>query len=203
MVADGKFRKGAGINDGLAKLSCDGWVLHLDADIWLPPLTRILLQTANLDKKMVYGIDRFNVHGFEQWQRFLERPRLQQENGAYIHAGRSGLEMGTRVMQHHMSGYVPIGFFQLWHPQTSQIKQYPEGHTTAGREDILFSNKWDRGARGFIPEIISYHLESDDSHFGINWGGRKTSPFRMLHRKTLKEHLAAWFVWCQPWGKDR
>src|SRR5579859_7461706 len=38
----GKFCKGAGINEGLGKLDSDGWVVHLDADIWLPPLARIM-----------------------------------------------------------------------------------------------------------------------------------------------------------------
>src|SRR5271170_2345937 len=31
----GKFCKGAGVNVGLARLACDGWGLHLDADIYL------------------------------------------------------------------------------------------------------------------------------------------------------------------------
>ncbi len=44
-----QFCKGAGINEGLSRLDRDAWVVHLDADIWLPPQTRLLLQNANLD----------------------------------------------------------------------------------------------------------------------------------------------------------
>ena len=54
----GVFNKGKGINEGLAILAKGGWVVHLDADMWLPPQTRLLLQQAKLDKSMVYGIDR-------------------------------------------------------------------------------------------------------------------------------------------------
>src|SRR5579859_5826178 len=49
------FVKGAGINAGLAQLDRDGWVVHLDADIVLPPRTRDLLQRADLRPDHVYG----------------------------------------------------------------------------------------------------------------------------------------------------
>jgi gluconate kinase len=42
----GHFCKADGINEGLARLSMEDWVVHLDADIWLPPLTRQVLQQA-------------------------------------------------------------------------------------------------------------------------------------------------------------
>ena len=181
-TAEGKFCKGAGINDGLARLAKGGWVLHLDADIWLPPQTRRLLERACLDKRMLYGIDRFGVVGYKQWQKFLDAPRLQHECDSYIHVRNSGFPIGTRVMQNHMSGYVPIGFFQLWHPQCSSVMKYPEGHTDAGREDLLFAKQWTRAQRGFIPEIIGYHLESEDAGFGTNWSGRKTKRFELDDR---------------------
>ena len=59
-----QFCKGAGINEGLSRLDQDAWVVHLDADIWLPPQTRLLLENANLDPCMIYGIDRFCVKGY-------------------------------------------------------------------------------------------------------------------------------------------
>lgn len=179
---EGKFCKGAGINEGLARLDKKGWVVHMDADIWLPPQFRLLLAQANLAKYMIYGIDRFNVSGAVQWAKFLETPRLQHECGAYIHLHTSGFPIGTRVMQSHMGGYMPIGFFQLWNPKESGVDRYPEGHTNAGREDLMFGNKWPRRQRGFIPEIIAYHLESDAMEMGANWSGRITKEFTFCPR---------------------
>ena len=72
---------------------------------------------------------------------------------------------------------MPIGFFQLWNPFGSGVDRYPEGHTDAGREDTLFAGLWPRSKRAMIPEIVGYHLESDDATNAANWGGRKTSAF--------------------------
>ncbi len=171
----GKFCKGAGINIGLNALQKNGWVLHLDADIYLPPQTRIILQRANLDKSLVYGIDRFIVRGTKAWDKFREVPQLQHEDETWIHLG--AFPLGTRVMHYGAGGYVPIGFFQLWHPETSKVFVYPEGHSTAAREDTLFLSAWPRAKRGFIPEIIGYHLETEDAVKASNWSGRKTAPF--------------------------
>jgi hypothetical protein len=170
-----KFCKGCGINVGLAHLGKRDWVVHMDADIWLPPQTRDLLQRADLAKHMIYGIDRFIVKGYRQWDEFMEMPKLQHEAGAYIHV--NAFPLGTRVMQDHAAGWTPLGFFQMWHPQTSGISKYPEQHTDAGKTDLLFAMKWPRQQRSMIPEIIGYHLESTDAGFGTNWSGRKTSPF--------------------------
>jgi len=173
----GEFHKGKGINAGLAALSLNGWAVHLDADIYLPPQTRLLLQAADLDPTFIYGIDRFNVRGFEAWADFQGLPRLQHENETYIHLG--AFPIGTRVMHRFAGGYVPIGFFQLWHPSASGILRYPEEHTNAGRGDTVFAQNWPRSKRGFLPEIVAYHLESDDASNAANWSGRTTAPFTL------------------------
>lgn len=171
------FCKGEGINEGLAKLSLDNWVVHMDADIWLPPQTRSLIERANLAKSVIYGIDRFIVKGFREWEKFLELPKLQHEASAYIHM--TAFPLGTRVMQEHAGGWVPIGFFQMWNPKCSGVDKYPEKHTDAGRTDLQFAMKWKRGMRSLIPEVIGYHLESLDAGYGTNWSGRKTATFSM------------------------
>jgi len=171
----GEFCKGAGINEGLAKLSKKGWVVHLDADIWLPPQTRLLLAEANLDPTMVYGIDRYNVTGPKQWQDFRNKPvmDLQHEDYTWVHTGN--FPIGTRVCAY--GGYIPLGFFQMWNPSVSGVSTYSAEHTTAGRSDILFAAEWPRSKRGFIPEIIGYHLESEDASKAVNWNGRVSKRF--------------------------
>ena len=85
--------------------------------------------------------------------------------------------MGVRVVPDTYNGYVPIGFFQMWNPSKSGISVYPHQHTDAGRGDMLFAKQWPRSKRALLPEIIGYHLESEPSDMGANWGGRKTAPF--------------------------
>lgn len=177
-----RFNKGKGINvgiDALLKNGGESWLVHMDADVLLPPLTRKLLLGAQLDKTMVYGIDRFMVANWKAWREFIERPDLQQEgwgvydeSGMFVHPTR--FKIGVRVMA--PDGFVPIGFFQMWHTE-SGIMKYPEQHTDAGRGDMLFALQWPRSRRALIPEVIGYHLESEPVPMGSNWNGRKTKPF--------------------------
>lgn len=176
----GKFNKGKGINVGLAALSKTDWLLHMDADIVLPPATRGLLETADLDKSGIYGIDRHMIIGEEDWRDFICQPPIQQEGwssyvdcGKFIHPHHK-FPIGVRVA--HPSGYVPIGFFQLWNAASGHIK-YPEQHTDAGRGDMLFALQWPRAKRHMIPEVIGYHIESEQKEMGSDWGGRRSKPF--------------------------
>jgi hypothetical protein len=170
------FAKGDGINAGLEKLSLDGWVVHLDADIVLPPLFRDTVLGLDLDDTHVYGCDRYIIPHFEAWQEHVNHPRLEHENGVYVHA--DAYKIGTRIAPPQHGGYIPIGFFQMWGPRGSGRLEYPTQHTTAARTDMLFALQWDRRHRGFLPEVIAYHLESDpDAPQGANWEGRHTPPF--------------------------
>jgi hypothetical protein len=124
---------------------------------------------------MIYGLDRFNVRGHAKWDRFLEMPELQHECDAYVHL--KAFPVATRVMAKDSGGYIPIGFFQMWNPLVSGIRLYPEQHTSAGRGDMVFAKQWPRSKRGFIPEVVGYHLESVDAAMSANWNGRTTAPF--------------------------
>lgn len=173
-----EFRKGCGINEGLATLDKDAWLVHLDADIILPPHTRQALERAELDPSMIYGCDRFECQSYEEWQRFFGSPEPAiQGNGVFIHTTHAPFKIGTRVQFPDSGGWIPIGFFQLWH--ASAARAYPEGHNNAGREDSLFGKQWPRSKRGFLPEIMAYHLESENAPMAVNWSGRKTKPFQV------------------------
>jgi len=178
------FNKAKGINAGLDKLSKKDWVIHLDADIYLPPLTRGILERISLDEKNIYGIDRMMCPNFEEWMEFVSSPRQTHTGWVYIHP--TVFPMGVRIGEYMSEGYEPIGFFQMWHPKTSGVYRYPEMHGSADRTDVLFAKKWPRKNRSLIPEIIAVHLDSEDStiqDMGKNWNGRKTSYFGLRSGK--------------------
>jgi hypothetical protein len=175
----GEFRKGCGINEGLKELDKNAWIVHMDCDIILPSHFRSALEIADLDTSMIYGIDRAEFKSYEDWQRFHGDPEPQiAGNGVFIHTSHTEQRLGTRVQFKDKGGWVPIGFTQIWHAD-SKILKYPEGHTTAGREDSLFGALWPRRKRGFIPEVIAYHLESEHAPMAVNWAGRKTKSFQV------------------------
>lgn len=170
-----KFRKGCGINVGLAALQKKDWLIHVDADMVLPPLTRTFIELNELDPTFIYGIDRHICNDHDAWRAFLAMPQLQHESKTWVHLDK--FPMGTRLCAEGKGwGYVPIGFFQLWNAASGNLA-YPEDHDTAARTDAAFALKWPRAKRALLPEIVGYHLESEAAEKGANWNGRTTATF--------------------------
>jgi hypothetical protein len=171
-----QFFKGKGINEGIGKLQKCDWLVQMDADIALPPNTREALERMKLNPAFIYGLDRVECRSYLDWARFLDEPEPNiAGNGFFIHTTHSPFQWATRVKFDHEGGYLPIGFFQLWH--SSVRTEYIEGHCDAGREDSHFAIQWPRDQRHLLPEIIAYHLESEAGEMTVNWKGRKTKPF--------------------------
>lgn len=173
------FNKGKGINAGLAALSRANWVIHLDADIYLPEQTRNILERIELDRQTIYGIDRMMCPTYQAWQQFKDKPKPLHEGWIYVHP--TAFPMGVRIAEYTKEGYEPIGFFQMWNPEGSGIHAYPELHGAADRTDVMHAKKFSRGKRQLLPEIIGIHLDSENlnlKEMGKNWTGRKTLPFR-------------------------
>jgi hypothetical protein len=181
MEEAGEFRKAIGINHGLRSLYADpeGWICHMDADIVQPPHFRDSVRNAWLDKSMLYGMDRAEFKSFAEWEDFHRLPEPQVQGGFLIHTMNAGKPIGTRLQFYHTGGYVPIGFFQMWHSGLGQ-PEYPEKSSNAGATDAHFGTKWARAKRGMIPEVICYHLESEAAPMGVNWKARETKPFGAL-----------------------
>lgn len=180
---EGEFCKGRMIERALQHLSADAWRLHIDADIILPSHFRKSLEIAELQENYIYGADRIMVKNFYDWLKLIESGYLHCGQHTYTNNLRfpRGLSIGDRWVS-NTTGYVPIGFFQLWHSQADEwsgarIKPYPDKHNTACRNDVQFALQWDRPERVLIPEIIVVHLESEPSSNGANWNGRKTKRF--------------------------
>jgi hypothetical protein len=170
------FNKGKGINEGLRHLDQNGWVLHIDADIYLPPQTRTILENLPLDSSKIYGADRLMCPSYEEWKLFESSPTPIQDSWIFVHLTR--FPVGVRLCEYktYHGGYEPIGYFQLWNPLVSNIFTYPNKHGFADRTDVLHCKKWPRAKRELLPEIIVIHLESE-SGFGLNWKGRTTAQF--------------------------
>lgn len=177
---EGEFNKGRLIERGLQHLSAKGWRVHLDGDVVLPSNFRNIIKASHLDERNIYGADRIMVKSREQWNKLLISGWLPNDFHCRVNLPY-GLEIGSR-WAHHAEGYVPIGFFQMWHSSEDQykgarIKPYPINHNDACRTDVQFGLQWDRRHRAIIPELLVVHLESEPAPLGANWNGRKTKKF--------------------------
>jgi hypothetical protein len=179
---DGPFNKARMIQRAVDQIGGQDWILHLDADVVLPRKFRSLTDVGHLDERNIHGVDRCNLVGWDKWQ------RLKQYAGGWDnHAHQCGhwfhpeMQVGSRWVS-KIHGYVPIGFFQLWHGSAATVngfhqKLYPALHGDAARTDVQFALQWDRRQRQVIPEVIVLHLESGPSPLGANWKGRTTPRF--------------------------
>lgn len=149
----------------------------------LPHNFKHRLASSDLQEDMIYGIDRLLVTSYEKWKNLKSSGYL--EGGQFDYHCRLKFEkefpIGTR-WTHPQFGYVPIGFFQLWHSSADEwrgvrVKPYPMNHGNACRTDVQHGLQWDRHKRALIPEIIGVHLESEQTKMGANWNGRKTKKF--------------------------
>lgn len=175
------FNKGRLIERGLQHLSSNGWRIHLDADIVLPREFRNIVAAADLELTKIYGIDRIMVRSAEEWCR-LQKSGWMTHSYHCLVKPPCGFDVGAR-WAHHESGYVPIGYFQMWHSHSDQyhgsrIRPYPTNHNDACRTDVQFALQWDRRHRELIPELFVVHLESQRAPNGANWKGRTTKPFK-------------------------
>lgn len=188
------FNKGRGINIGMDHLKREDWIIHLDADIILPHGFRNLLAKTKLDPKNIYGADRVNVYGWDSWQKLKPKMNHHYQNRWFIDPGfchenkaPEGCKFGARVV-HMEYGWIPIGFFQLFHSSSGARYNYKRG--AAAGTDIMFPNLWPRENRILMPEVICYHLDSEDDHkIGTNWKGRRSRRFGPHHGgKECHEH---------------
>ncbi|OWK45741.1 hypothetical protein [Fimbriiglobus ruber] len=181
---DGAFSKGRAVERGLQHLPASGWILHVDADVVLPARTHDILARSHLDPAKIYGADRFLVRTHADWLRLLATgwPGHTFSDHPHAIAPPTGFAVGARWAG--SDGYVPIGYFQLWHRTGGgeerhgcRTKPYPSGHGSACREDVQFALQWDRRDRQLVPELFVAHLESEPARRGANWKGRTTARF--------------------------
>jgi hypothetical protein len=166
------FNKGAAINVGFDRFQFYGWRMHLDADCILPDnFRRMLFNHTDLDPTCIYGADRVDV----VWpgdlrDRFLHLPQHQWRT---LIESQVPVKIGARYTD-ALRGYVPLGFFQLWH--ASCQKSYPCSLGTAAHDDIMFAAEWPRSRRRLLPTVLCYHLVARTPMWGENWDGDRKQP---------------------------
>lgn len=172
---DSSFNKSRAINHGLNHLTRDDWLLHLDADIVLPLTFRRLLDNAELQTDCLYGIDRVNCPSWEAWKKY-EQELGRRTNVSWFCYPPAAWNVGSRLIHGDYGGYLPIGYFQLWHSQ--ERTRYPiivQG--SAEHTDVLHAAEWSRTKRILLPEMYAIHLTQPNAPMGSNWSGRKTPLF--------------------------
>ena len=185
-ILNDSVNKGKAINIGLDRLSRDGWLVHMDSDIILPPRTRYLLEIAKLKEDTLYGIDRQMCSSYEDFARWMAQPYVNHECDMYLHSHLPfplGTRLGRLSPDKHSSdlGYFPLGFFQMWYEggKTENKKIYPENINNYAGSDMAFAEQWTRDKRSIIPEIVgAIHLGTPDQvKMGTNWNNRKSMKF--------------------------
>lgn len=172
------FAKAKGINRGLDMCKLDGWIAHMDADIVLPDQTSLMLERIHLDPACIYGADRINCPNAIEFRKYLEARQPQYRYTCLVEVPPHFSFMARWT--HPSDGYVPIGYFQLWHGDSARHqfdKRYPENANNAIRNDVQHALQWDSQHRRLIPDFMVIHLDSCKAPIGANWEGRQTPKF--------------------------
>ena len=166
------FNKGAALNAGMARFQYHGWRLHLDADIALPDnFRRLLFNHTELHQDCIYGADRVDVVGLSEF-RDIRSGNPQHSYGSFV-STQHHRPLSPRYVD-PIRGYVPIGFFQLWHAKCS--KPYPFSLGTAAHDDVMFADQWPASYRRLLPTVVCHHLCAREPKLGENWDGVRSQP---------------------------
>ena len=170
------WNKARGIDFGLGYLRWNDWVVHLDADLMLPSSTRRWLETRPMDEESIYGIDRVELIGWDEWQKFRHANHSGHDYMCRtVVPGEGKFPMLNRIAIRDYGGYIPIGYFQMWNGKHG--RRYPIARGDAEHTDVLHAIQWDETERHLIPEIVGVHLQSKNVSLGTNWKGRKSPRF--------------------------
>ena len=172
---DGRnFNKGAAINAGFNYFKYYGWRVHLDSDIVLPDnFRRVLFNKTHLDQNCLYGASRMDVIGMDNLNAILNG-KPSHDTWASNTPSPNIAALSQRSYIDPVAGYVPIGYFQLWH--SSMQKPYPYSLGTAAHDDVMFGQLWAAQHRQLLPTFVVYHLCAQQPKWGENWDGNRSQP---------------------------
>ena len=174
------FNKARGIDFGIGYARWNDWLCHLDADTYLPPMTRRWLEIRNdagaMDKEAIYGFDRVECVGWDNWKAYLATGSTGHDYMCRVPVpGARKFPLLDRIAIKDYGAYCPIGFGQIWSGSTG--RRYPIAKGDAEHTDVLHAIQWAPNKRHLIPEIIGVHLQPAPVALGTNWKGRKSPRF--------------------------
>ena len=166
------FNKGAAINAGMDWFQFHGWRLHLDSDIVLPEnFRRVLFNHTHLERDVIYGAARMDVIGRHALRDIRRHPSHSRH---FVHVPGPEHASASGQFFSPLRGYLPIGYFQLWH--ASAQKSYPYSLGTAAHDDVMFAGQWPESRRRLLPTLHVYHLCTRRPSVGENWDGHRHQP---------------------------
>ncbi len=171
------YNKARGVTHGLKYTRYQDWVCQLDADTVLSPSARHWLLKRPLDKSFIYGCDRVNCVGWDRWQAYKQEDHRGYDYNCRVHFP-PGMPVLDRIALEHDAGWIPIGFFQLWHSSSRRVYPFADGpDATAEHCDIAHAAQWDDDKRQLLGEFYAIHLQAEACPLGANWKGRTTPRF--------------------------
>ena len=105
------------------------------------------------------------VHGEERHAHELRYDYLVLALGSMTNF--FGLPARYAGMIRAYGGYVPIGFFQMWHAKHG--RRYPIAKGDAEHTDVLHAIQWSEERRHLIPEVVGVHIQGTPAPLGSNW----------------------------------
>jgi hypothetical protein len=160
------FNKGRMLNDGLAYLRPDDWVLFTDADILLFPSLAEWFSSHVLNPDCLYYTSRYHARSRQDFQRCLRHwPKIRR-----------------LLFRDETSDQKAWGYFQLWHSRSRFIRQrqppVAEAFPNAGSVDNNFARQWPRDWQIRIDEdsINRSVVHVWHGHLSTNWENRGVLP---------------------------
>jgi hypothetical protein len=159
------FNKGCMLNDALAALDADDWLLVTDADILFLPDWRERWRRRLFHRDALYYATRVDLPetDTDDWLRMFDRqPAI----------------LGKRPFRMPGRNRMPWGYFQLFHTESFVLRNrqrvwYPETFPHAAEVDYAFQELWPETMKILLPELLGHVPHGPE---GVNWHGRKSRP---------------------------
>lgn len=146
------FDKGACINVGFNHLTQPDWVVHVDADIVLPPNLHQAMAETSLTPENIYSMPRRYIPTQEDWEKYLLNPLPPPSHGT-----------------------PHLGYFQMFSPKSQYLEKtrpWYSSNRDASKSDYRFLRNWPKENRKLLHRAFCLHL----GPVRVNWEGR-VSPF--------------------------